>query len=378
VRRALSKDPRQRWPSCRAFVEATREETLATTPPAASPETAPSEERHRQLLLKAQRKGEEKLTALLQEIYERSRGNPTREDQAAIGELIRRHALPPDRAQALINAFVERWRQGGRLRRERRPGELWTNHLRMAFAWCPPGTFVMGSPQTEADRIADERQRRVTLTRGFFLGVTPVTRVEFAQLVGAADYLTRIERAGGAPSWKSPGCDQTDEHPAVCVSWEDADALCAWLSTQGPRVGYTLPTEAEWEYACRAGTATPFWFGDAIDTDLANYNGTSAYGREGRKGVYRGGTTPVDSFPANPWGLRDMHGNVWEWCSDWFGEYAGDEVTDPTGPERGPGRVLRGGSWYRPPGYCRSASRNRDGPGFRMSTVGCRLVARLD
>ena len=119
---------------------------------------------------------------------------------------------------------------------------------------------------------------------------------------------------------------------------------------------YRLPTEAEWEYACRAGTTTPFHFGETISTDQANYNGNFTYGN-GKKGVYRKKTTPVGSFPANAWGLYDMHGNVWQWCQDWYGDYPQKDVVDPQGPEKGEYRVLRGGSWSNDPRYCRSAYR---------------------
>ena len=117
-----------------------------------------------------------------------------------------------------------------------------------------------------------------------------------------------------------------------------------------------LPTEAEWEYACRAGTTTPFHFGETISTDQANYDGNFTYGN-GKKGVYREKTTPVGSFPANAWGLYDMHGNVWQWCQDWYGDYPQKDVVDPQGPEKGEVRVLRGGSWISDPQYCRSAFR---------------------
>ena len=140
---------------------------------------------------------------------------------------------------------------------------------------------------------------------------------------------------------------------------------------------YRLPTEAEWEYACRAGTTTPFHFGDTISTDQANYDGNHTYGK-GKKGVYRQKTTPVGSFPPNAWGLYDMHGNVWEWCQDWFGPYPKGDNIDQKGSEKGEYRVLRGGSWIFFPLRCRSARRYWSAPGRRGHDCGCRLVLCLD
>jgi formylglycine-generating enzyme required for sulfatase activity len=130
-------------------------------------------------------------------------------------------------------------------------------------------------------------------------------------------------------------------------------------------------------YACRAGTTTPFHFGATISTDQANYHGRYVYGNAD-KGKYRKQTTPVDTFPANSWGLRDMHGNVWEWCQDWYGPYPSEEMNAPQGVQRGDARVLRGGSWKNDPLWCRSAARNRRAAANRDSCVGCRLVLCLD
>ncbi len=145
--------------------------------------------------------------------------------------------------------------------------------------------------------------------------------------------------------------------------------------TTGKRL--RLPTEAEWEHACRAGTTTPFHFGETISTDQANYNGNHTYGK-GTKGVYRKKTTPVGSFPANAWGLHDMAGNVWDWCQDWYGAYPKEDEKDPVGGIGGDARVLRGGSWYNNPRNCRSAYRNRNDPGNRNDNNGCRVLLCLD
>jgi formylglycine-generating enzyme required for sulfatase activity len=177
-----------------------------------------------------------------------------------------------------------------------------------------------------------------------------------------------------------------DQNPVEAVSWNDAQEFCARLS-QHTRRFYRLPTEAEWEYACRAGTTTPFHFGETITTDLANYRGmddeslgwSGSYG-DGPKGEYRQQTTPVDRFEiANAFGLCEMHGNVWEWCEDhWHGSYKGAPVdgsawVDPDAAEDA-SRLLRGGSWYDNPRYCRSASRNFIVAGSRDDTYGFRVV----
>jgi formylglycine-generating enzyme required for sulfatase activity len=282
----------------------------------------------------------------------------------SLDQLLRRHTTPPPQ-----------------------PDEVVSNGLGMKFTWIPPGTVLMGSPSSEESHQDDEAQHRVTLTKGFYLGIHQVTRGQFARFVKDAGYQTEAERGGGAhyltgkewkldpnKNWRAPGFAQTDDHPVVCVSWNDAVAFCDWLAKQdGQGRRYRLPTEAEWEYACRAGTTTPFAFGATISTDQANYDGNYTYGR-GKKGVYRQATTPVGSFPANAWGLCDMQGNAWEWCQDWYGPYPKGDVKDQDGPEKGGARVLRGGSWYNYPLWCRSACRNRGAPAIRSDIFGCRVV----
>jgi formylglycine-generating enzyme required for sulfatase activity len=140
---------------------------------------------------------------------------------------------------------------------------------------------------------------------------------------------------------------------------------------------YRLPTEAEWEYACRAGTQTPFHFGEIISTDKANYLGDAVYGN-GKKGEFRKKTTPVGSFPANAWGLHDMHGNVWQWCQDWYGEYPHKDAVDPQGPAKGTDRVMRGGSWGIYPDHCRSACRYKLAPTWGDDAIGLRVCFNLE
>jgi formylglycine-generating enzyme required for sulfatase activity len=260
--------------------------------------------------------------------------------------------------------------------------------LAMKFAWCPPGTFQMGSPKVEERRYDNETQHRVTLTKGFYLGVHEVTQAQWQAVMG-----------------RNPSRFKGDALPVEKVSWFDCVEFCIKLSQRQGRkpcyrltnverddegsikaadmevlaggTGYRLPTEAEWEYACRAGTKTPFHFGDTISTDQANYNGNETYGK-GKTGEYRKKTTPVGSFAANDWGLFDMHGNVDEWCQDWYGKYLFEDIKDPQDDEKGAARVLRGGSWFTYPWGCRSAYRTRYAPAFRYDYVGCRLVLCLD
>jgi formylglycine-generating enzyme required for sulfatase activity len=224
----------------------------------------------------------------------------------------------------------------------------------MKFVWVPPGTFLMGSPNEEKERNRDEVQHKVTLTRGFFIGVHTVTQEQWTKVMG-----------------KNPSKFQGEKKlPVEQVNWNECQEFIRKLQGTDKR-SYRLPTEAEWEYACRAGTTTPFHFGATISTEQANYNGNYVYG-DGKKGVYREKTVPVGSFPANAWGLHDMHGNVWQWCQDLFAEYPKEAMTDPLG-KTGENRVIRGGSWIDNPLECRSAYRGGCRPVLRHSLIGLRL-----
>jgi len=261
-----------------------------------------------------------------------------------------------------------------------------TNSLGMQFVRIEPGTFLMGDPPEEEKQSPNERQHRVRISKPFMMGIHAVTRGQFAAFVRASGYQTQAEVEGWSyawdgktlgpvkgASWRMAGFEQDDSHPVVCISWKDAEACVQWLK-QNEDKPYRLPTEAEWEYACRAGTITPFHFGPTISTDQANYNGNCYYGK-GSKGVYRQKTIPVGSLQSpNAWGLHDMHGNVWEWCQDWFGNYPDGEVADPTGPASGSSRVLRGGSWNIIPQYCRAACRYWSTPVNRFNFIGFRLA----
>jgi uncharacterized protein (TIGR02996 family) len=227
------------------------------------------------------------------------------------------------------------------------------------FAWIPPGTFLMGSTAEELGYQSDETQHRVTLTRGFFLGVTPVTQAQWQFARG-----------------DNPSHFKGDTLPVEEVSWDDCQDFCAKL---GEKTGqrFRLPSEAQWEYACRAGTASLFHFGATISTDQANYDGNRVFA-DGCQGTNRGKTTPVRTFQANAWGLYDMHGNVLEWCADWYGKYLLREKKDPLGAKTGEQRVLRGGSWVSDPRFCRAADRFKFPPDTRNNVLGCRVVLCLD
>jgi uncharacterized protein (TIGR02996 family) len=249
----------------------------------------------------------------------------------------------------------------------------------LTLVLIPPGCFRMGSPANEADRLNDEQQHEVEITRAFWLGVHPVTVGQFRAFAQATGYRTQAERESGPTNWQTPGFPQDDNHPVVCVSWNDAQAFCAWLAQSESGRLYRLPTEAEWEYSCRggAGASHPFHIGQPLTTlssTQANFNGHSPSG-EASKGLYLGRTTPVGSYKPNAWGLFDMHGNVWEWCRDWYKDdyYQHSPNADPPGPLQGFGRVFRGGCWDGDGRLCRSAFRDRGEPADRASSLGFRV-----
>jgi formylglycine-generating enzyme required for sulfatase activity len=231
----------------------------------------------------------------------------------------------------------------------------------------PAGSFVMGSPEDEEGRDEGEGpQHRVTFAAPFALGKYPVTFEEYDHFC--------VEIGREQPSDQGWG---RGRRPVINVSWEDAKAYCAWLGDQTGQA-YRLPSEAEWEYACRAGTTSPFWTGETIGTEQANYDGNYTYG-SGREGEYREQTTPVDAFAANPWGLHDMHGNVWEWCEDrWHDSYEGAPDEGSAWLQgKSSGRVVRGGSWYVDPGLLRSAYRFGIEPVLRINNLGFRVSRML-
>jgi formylglycine-generating enzyme required for sulfatase activity len=217
--------------------------------------------------------------------------------------------------------------------------------------WIEPGTFWMGSPDDEPERSGDETRHRVTLTRGYWIADTACTQALWQEVMGSN------------PS----GFKDDPQNPVENVSWNDVTGLfLPRLIERVPGLGLQLPTEAQWEYACRAGTETPFSFGKQITNDQVNY------------GNCRNKTVPVKALPANQWGLHQMHGNVLEWCADGFGDYPPGEAKDPVLHQyQSAQRVLRGGCWFDLVRYCRSAYRYVGGPNGRGRNVGFRLARGL-
>ena len=231
------------------------------------------------------------------------------------------------------------------------------NGINLEMVWIEGGSFLMGSPASEEGRESEEGpQHRVELD-GYWMGKYEVTQDEWRKVMGTSP--SRFKVSGRLPVER--------------VSWHDAMEFCRKL-TQMTGKKYALPTEAQWEYACRAGTTTTFSTGKTITTDQANFNGKFTYAGS-RKGTYREKTTEVGNFQANGWGLYDMHGNVWEWCADRYGDGTYDRGAshNPVGPSSGSLAVLRGGSWNTIPRFVRLATRYRDLPGYRIDYIGFRL-----
>ncbi len=242
-----------------------------------------------------------------------------------------------------------------------------TNSIGMSLVLIPAGEFSMGSPDSEADRgLGEGPQHQVRITKPFYLGACEVTQGEYESVMGRNP--SRFKLVLG---------QDTARFPVEQVSWHDALEFCRHLSEADGR-SYRLPTEAEWEYACRAGTTTPFSFGDVLDGHEANCDGNEPYCAEG-KGPYLRRPTPVGSYAANAFGLHDMHGNVYEWCADWYDAnyYASSPCEDPQGPESGEYRVTRGGCWFLSARLCRSAYRRECPAQAQYSFLGFRVALDL-
>ena len=290
--------------------------------------------------------------------------------------------------------------------------------VKMKMVLIPAGEFMMGSGESEKDTAAflnktygeaifdstdfqdEHAQHRVRITQPFYLGSYHVTRGQFRQFVKHTGYEIDAEK-GESPgaygwnhekrefefykdySWWNAGLEQTDEHPVVNVSWHDAVAFCKWLSKKEGKT-YRLPTEAEWEYACRAGTTTRYTSGDDPET-LAKVGNVADATFKPKFPDWKGTimasdgyvfTSPVGSFKPNAFGLYDMHGNAMQWCADWYREeyYDKSPVDDPIGPDIGGGRVLRGSSWAGSPDHSRSAHRGRSMMVIRVNHTGFRVA----
>jgi formylglycine-generating enzyme len=291
-----------------------------------------------------------------------------------------------------------------------------TNSIEMKLMLIPAGEFQMGNHKSAeelfdafknftAEKFGPEAFKaeyplhRVRITKPFFLGTHQVTRGQFRKFVQDTGYRTDAEKPGNVGegydpatgkfenkasyNWDNVGFDQTDEHPVVNVSWNDATAFCKWLSQKEGKA-YRLPTEAEWEYACRAGTTTHYWFGDDPEKLTEYANGPDAAYKAkfpDKTGTLRGNdgyvfTSPVGRYRPNPLGLYGLHGNVWEWCADWgrHDYYGVSPLEDPAGPETGEARVLRGGCWRDSLWEARSSARHAFPPTFHMLCVGFRVA----
>ena len=238
--------------------------------------------------------------------------------------------------------------------------KLTINGVEYVFRWIPEGTFMMGSSREETDRFNDEVQHEVKISHGFWALETEVTQGMWTPVMG--DNPSRYK--------------SSERLPVENVSWNDCQRYVEKLNALNlcPKgFKFALPTEAQWEYACRAGTTTPFSLGDVLNGDVANCDGSQPYGTEAPS-VILGEPRTVGSYQANPWGLYDVHGNVAEWTADWYGDYSRYRTTDPQGPEQGRNRVLRGGSWRDKASYCRSASRGNANVNARADGIGVRLV----
>jgi formylglycine-generating enzyme len=299
-----------------------------------------------------------------------------------------------------------------------------TNSIGMKLTLIPSGEFRMGSGESAEDTAAffrknygmdlltagffeDEHpQHRVRITKPFYLGTYHVTRGQFRQFIKDSGYKTDAEtnaETGNKPgasgwdtekrrfsifkdySWRNPGFEQTDEHPVVNVSWNDAVEFCKWLSKKEGKT-YRLPSEAQWEYACRAGTKTRYFSGDDPETlaKVANVADAAAKAKFPELDAIKGSdgyvfTSPVGQFKPNAFGIYDMHGNGWQWCADWYGEdyYGMSPADDPKGPDSGVVRVRRGGSWLDRPDYCGSAFRHYGAPEYRGNYAGFRVARAL-
>jgi formylglycine-generating enzyme required for sulfatase activity len=256
------------------------------------------------------------------------------------------------------------------------------------FVLINPGSFQMGSPDDESVmRNSNETQHKVTLTRRIYMQEKEVTLGQWRSFIKSTNYKTEAEAGEGAHilvdynwekdtdyNWGIPGFAQNDKHPVTCVSWNDTQAFVKWMNKNSKdSLSFRLPTEAEWEYACRAGTTSRFFYGPCLSRDQANFDGNAKW-ENCPVGSSSTSTVEAGQFPPNAWGLYDMHGNVMEWCQDWLGNYPDGEAIDPKGPGSGTTKVVRGGGWTSYSYNSRSAKRFSRSPNTSYSDMGFRLV----
>lgn len=273
---------------------------------------------------------------------------------------------------------------------------------KLEMVLIPSGDFVMGDNRGGGDEVP---VHNVTITKPFYLGKYEVTVEQFRHFIKETGYTTDAEKGTGFQgafgwdldtkdfkvnekySWRNTGFSQSDAHPVVNVSWTDAMEFCKWLSRKDGKT-YRLPTEAEWEYACRAGTTTSYYHGNEPEglEKIANVADAAFEAKfPGVKGLIQANdgyeyTSPVGSFPPNRFGLSDMHGNAWEWCADWYGVdyYSKSPTRDPPGPDTSEERAYRGGGWFNCARGTRSASRSTGTPGHRSLVLGFRVSVAVE
>ncbi|HKI88035.1 MAG TPA: formylglycine-generating enzyme family protein [Draconibacterium sp.] len=232
------------------------------------------------------------------------------------------------------------------------------------FVLIPKGSFLMGNLENKNNKSGSDIQHKVKISKDFWLGRMEVTREQWEKIMGDDEI---------HPEKPSPFHKSDTQYPIVNISFFDIQRFLERLNKLSQGHHFRLPTEAEWEYACRAGTTTPFSFGLKLTDSLANYNATipSAYSTPGK---YIGHPVPVGSYLSNQWGLCDMHGNVWEWVSDWYAPYSSEPATDPHGSSSGKFKVIRGGSWYFGAGNAWSSFRRTHEPGLWGFSIGFRVA----
>ena len=276
-------------------------------------------------------------------------------------------ATQPQKAEKKVE--VEKPNLAGSRAGDLREFEIYPD-VKVAFRWCPATGeqgFLMGSPASEKDRDDDEKQHKVVLSKGYWMQETEFTQGQWKAVMGSN------------PSWLT---NAGLTAPVDQVSWDHIQECLKKLNGNGKLnagVKAILPSEAQWEYACRAGTQTAFHYGNSLSSEQANFHGLNPYG-DAAEGVHRKTTVAAGSYAANAWGLKDMHGNVWEWCSDRYGKDsygAGAMHRDPMGPRTGVYLVLRGGSWDNSGYFCRSASRGWNRPSYRTNDIGFRLALQV-